>query len=156
LGCGKDVVDAGAHNVDDVMTQLTKDDLFDRTFTTISERAERHKEITWKPDYSHLQTEGRQKPRITIKFKDSMAFLDGSLAKSVNSLKTTEKNLNDTPTRTGGVKRFTDPIPYFAQLCRGLADEESSTKYRQGRSRTPQAEGDLLLRLCGLSPGFEC
>jgi hypothetical protein len=57
LGCGKDVLNAGAHNVDDVLTQLTKDDLFDGKFTTILESAERHKEITWKPDYSHLQTE---------------------------------------------------------------------------------------------------
>jgi hypothetical protein len=46
LGCGKDVLNAGAHNVDDVLTQLTKDDLFDGKFTTISESAERHKEIT--------------------------------------------------------------------------------------------------------------
>jgi hypothetical protein len=49
-----------------------------------------------------------------------MAFLDGSLAKLVESLKTTEKNLNDSPNRTGGVKRFTDLFPtlrsYVADL----------------------------------------
>jgi hypothetical protein len=120
LGCGKDVLNAGAHNVEDVLTQLTKDDLFDGKFTTISESAERHKEITWKPDYSHLQTETHQKPRITIKFKDSMAFLDGSLANLVESLRKTEMTLNDAPNRNGGVKRFTDLFPtlrsYVADL----------------------------------------
>jgi hypothetical protein len=57
-----------------------------------------------------LKIDGHQKPRITIQFKDSMAFLDGSLAKSVEPLRATEISLNG-PTRTGGVKRFTNLFP---------------------------------------------
>jgi hypothetical protein len=107
LGSGKDVVDPA--NKDS--GNLTQKALFDGTFTTISESAEKHKEITWKPDYTAVKKDGCKHPHITIKFKDSMAFLDGSLAKSVESLKVTETSLNDGPTRNGGVERSIDLFP---------------------------------------------
>jgi hypothetical protein len=128
LGCGKDVVDAG---VKDVMTLLTKDELFDGKITATAESAEKLKEITWKPDYKPLKIDGHQKPRITIQFKDTLAFLNGSLAKSVESLRATEISLNGA-TRTGGVKRFTNLFPTLRSYVMDLKNMKKLSTVRVG------------------------
>jgi hypothetical protein len=111
LGCGQPVVDPANKDV----KNLTQKSLFDGTFTIISESSEKHKEITWKPDYTAVKKDGCDRPHISIKFKDSMALLGGSLAQSVESLKITEKSLNN-PTRNGGIK---DLLTYF-RFCAAM------------------------------------
>jgi hypothetical protein len=107
LGSGKDVVDPANKDFEN----LTQKALFDGTFTTISESAEKHKEITWKPDYTAVKKDGCKTSTHHHKVQGFHGFLDGSLAKSVESLKVTETSLNDKPTRNGGVKKFTDLFP---------------------------------------------
>ena len=119
LGSGKDVSGAPdlRHNL---MKHLTQENIFDGEISAIAESAEKHKVIDWKPDYSSLKVDGHQNPHIRIKFKDSMAFLEGSLAKSVESLKATEKARNSQPTRNKMPKRFTHYFPTLRNYVKDL------------------------------------
>ena len=78
-GCGKEL----DNNDPECMTL---DELFDGEVNTIAESSEKLKVIAWKPRFSKEQQDGRRPPQITVTFKDSMAFIPGSLAKAVESL----------------------------------------------------------------------
>jgi hypothetical protein len=67
-----------------------------------------------------LKIDGHQNPHITITFKDSMAFLDGSLAKSVESLKATEASFNSKKTRTSRDRVFTNFFPTLRSYVKDL------------------------------------
>jgi hypothetical protein len=102
------------------MQHLTQEELFDGTISAIAESAEKHKEIKWKPDYKYLKVDGHENVHITITFKDSMAFLDGSLAKSVESLKATEASFNSKKTRTSRDRAFTNFFPVLRSYVKDL------------------------------------
>ena len=119
LGSGKDVSGATDFRTN-LMKHLTQDKIFDGEISAIAESAEKHKIIDWKPDFTSDKVDGHENPHIRIKFKDSMAFLEGSLAKSVESLKATEQALNSKPTRNDRAKRFTHYFPTLRNYVKDL------------------------------------
>jgi len=92
-GLGKAVGDL--QDGDYELDHMTREKIFDGKLSAIAESAEKLKCITWKPDYSARKTSTQkcENPHITIDFKDSLAFMDGSLENLVEELKATEEVL---------------------------------------------------------------
>jgi hypothetical protein len=82
------------------MKLLTQKELFDGTISTLSESAERHKEITWKFDYKSLKIDGHEKPHID-KVQGFYGFLEVLLDESVVKCEKDFRRAPGIPASTG-------------------------------------------------------